>query len=208
MYSYIKRLFDILFSIILLIVLFPILVIVTILIRLVMGRPVFFSQVRAGKDKIPFIIFKFRTMKQDTSGINSDIQRLTGLGSILRKTSIDEWPQLLNILKGDMSFIGPRPLLIDYLPYYNFREILRYKIRPGMTSLAGINGRSHLTWEEQFEMDVYYVENISFLLDAKIIFKTIPKVLMPADVMVVGRKNHERFDVYRRKQTEKDKYLT
>jgi lipopolysaccharide/colanic/teichoic acid biosynthesis glycosyltransferase len=183
----------------------PLLVIIPILIWLVMGKPVFFTQVRAGKNKIPFSIFKFRTMKQDTSGNNSDKQRLTGLGTILRKASIDEWPQLLNILKGDMSFIGPRPLLVDYLPYYNSREILRYKIRPGMTSLAGINGRSNLTWEEQFEMDAYYVENMSFRLDAKILFKTIPKVLMPADVMVVGRKNHERFDIYRRKQTENDK---
>jgi lipopolysaccharide/colanic/teichoic acid biosynthesis glycosyltransferase len=141
-------------------------------------------------------------MKQCASDKNSDTQRLTRLGSLLRKCSIDEWPQLVNILKGDMSFIGPRPLLIDYLPYYNSREVLRYKVRPGMTSLAGINGRSNLTWEEQFEMDAYYVENLSFRLDAKIFFKTIPKVLVPADVMVIGRKNQERFDIYRKNQKE------
>lgn len=200
MYIYIKRLLDILFSIMLLTILSPFLLIVASLIWLVMGRPVFFKQLRAGKDTVPFSILKFRTMKHNATGKKSDKQRLTRLGSVLRKTSIDEWPQLLNILKGDMSFIGPRPLLVDYLPYYNSREILRYNIRPGMTSLAGIKGRSKLTWDEQFEMDAYYVENMSFSLDVKIFFETIPRVLIPADVMVVGRKNQERFDVYRKGQ--------
>lgn len=134
----------------------------------------------------------------------SDRQRLTKLGAILRKTSIDELPQLGNILKGDMSFIGPRPLLAEYLPYYNKREILRHKVRPGMSSLAGIKGRSNLTWEEQFELDACYVENLSFFLDLEIFFKTIPKVLGSADVMVVGRKNQDRFDVYRTKQLNLD----
>jgi undecaprenyl phosphate N,N'-diacetylbacillosamine 1-phosphate transferase len=203
MYIYFKRFLDAFFSIMLLIILSPILIILTILIWLVMGRPVFFIQVRAGKDKIPFSIYKYRTMKQFASDKNSDKLRLTRLGSLLRKASIDEWPQLVNILKGDMSFIGPRPLLMDYLPYYNSREVLRYKVRPGMTSLAGINGRSNLTWEEQFEMDAYYFENLSFRLDAKIFFKTIPKVLVPADVMIIGRKNQERFDIYRKNQIER-----
>lgn len=165
-----------------------------------MGTPVLFIQERAGKDKMPFSIYKFRTMKQCPFNKESDEQRLTRLGALLRKSSIDEWPQLINILKGDMSFIGPRPLIIDYLPYYNSREELRYKVRPGMTSLAGINGRSRLTWEEQFEMDANYVETISFMLDVKIFFKTIPKILLPSDVMVLGRKNQERFDIYRKNQ--------
>jgi undecaprenyl phosphate N,N'-diacetylbacillosamine 1-phosphate transferase len=139
-------------------------------------------------------------MKNNVAGNLSDRQRLTKLGAFIRKASIDELPQVINILKGDMSFIGPRPLLVDYLPYYNSREILRHNIRPGMSSLAGVNGRSNLTWEQQFEMDVFYVENLSFKLDVNIFFKTIPKVLGSADLMVVGRKDQDSFDVYRKKQ--------
>jgi undecaprenyl phosphate N,N'-diacetylbacillosamine 1-phosphate transferase len=173
---------------------------VAIIIRLSMGNPIFFMQTRTGKDNLPFAIIKFRTMTNNTNEKQSDRQRLTKLGVILRKASLDELPQIINILKGDMSFIGPRPLLIDYLPYYNSREKLRHKIRPGMSSLAGVEGRSNLTWEEQFEMDVYYVENISFYLDVKIFCKTIPKVLRSTNVMIVGRKDKDRFDVYRKKQ--------
>jgi lipopolysaccharide/colanic/teichoic acid biosynthesis glycosyltransferase len=204
MYIHLKRFLDALFSSMLLVILSPVLIIFIFLILIVMGRPVFFIQVRAGRDKLPFSIYKFRTMNNITSDKNTDKQRLTRLGSFLRKTSIDEWPQLLNILKGDMSFIGPRPLLMEYLPFYNSREISRYKVRPGMTSLAGVKGRSSLTWEEQFEMDACYVETMSFFLDMKIFFRTIPKVLVPADVMVVGRKNPERFDVYRNGLTNRD----
>lgn len=204
MYKYFKRFLDILFSLLLLLLLSPVLVLVAFMIRLSMGKPVFFRQERIGMNNLPFSIIKFRTMANSTAAKLSDRQRLTKLGAILRKTSIDELPQLGNILKGDMSFIGPRPLLREYLPYYDQHEILRHKVRPGMTSLAGIKGRSNLTWEEQFELDVCYVENLSFFLDLEIFFKTIPKVLVSADVMVVGRKNQDRFDVYRTKQIKPD----
>lgn len=204
MYKYFKRFLDILFSLLLLLLLSPVLVLVAFMIRLSMGKPVFFRQERIGMNNLPFSIIKFRTMANSTAARLSDRQRLTKLGAILRKTSTDELPQLGNILKGDMSFIGPRPLLREYLPYYDQHEILRHKVRPGMTSLAGIKGRSNLTWEEQFELDVCYVENLSFFLDLEIFFKTIPKVLVSADVMVVGRKNQDRFDVYRTKQIKPD----
>lgn len=130
----------------------------------------------------------------------TDEDRLTKPGYFLRKLSIDEWPQLINILIGDMSFIGPRPLIPEYLPYYNSRESLRFNVRPGMTSLAGVMGRSNLTWEEQFELDASYVENMSLWLDLKIVMLTIPKVLAAKDMMVTGRKDKLRFDVYRRNQ--------
>jgi len=204
MYKYFKRFLDILFSLLLLLLLSPVLVLVAFMIRISMGKPVFFRQERIGMNNLPFSIIKFRTMANSTAARLSDRQRLTKLGAILRKTSTDELPQLGNILKGDMSFIGPRPLLREYLPYYDQHEILRHKVRPGMTSLAGIKGRSNLTWEEQFELDVYYVENLSFFLDLEIFFKTIPKVLGSAGVMVVGRKNQDRFDVYRTKQIKPD----
>ena len=121
-----------------------------------MGSPVLFTQKRVGKNLEIFIIYKLRTMKGMTGKNDSDEKRLTKLGAILRKLSIDEFPQLFNILKGDMSFIGPRPLLEKYIPYYNKREIRRHEVRPGMTSLAGVNGRSYLSWEEQFEYDVSF----------------------------------------------------
>jgi len=139
-------------------------------------------------------------MSTITSGNLSDRERLTKIGAILRKTSLDELPQVINILKGEMSFIGPRPLLPDYIPYYTSREILRHNLKPGMSSFAGINGRGKLTWEEQFEMDVYYVEHLSFLLDLNIFFRTIPKVMGSDGAMIVGRNNPGRFDVYRKKQ--------
>jgi undecaprenyl phosphate N,N'-diacetylbacillosamine 1-phosphate transferase len=200
MYIHLKRFLDILFSFLLLIILLPLLAVIALLIRLSMGKPIFFRQQRIGKDNLQFSIIKFRTMRNNIAGNLSDRQRLTKLGAIIRKASIDELPQIINILKGDMSFIGPRPLLVDYLPYYNSREILRHKIRPGMSSLAGVNGRSNLTWEEQFEMDVFYVEKLSFKLDVNIFFKTVPKVIGSADLMVIGRKDQDRFDIYRKKQ--------
>ena len=165
-----------------------------------MGRPVFFTQTRVGRDNKAFLIIKFRTMRANSSGNNSDLQRLTKLGAFLRKYSIDEFPQLLNILKGDMSFIGPRPLLEDYLPFFTKREIIRHNVRPGMSGLAQVSGRSNVTWDNQFEMDAVYVERISFLLDLKILFKTIPKVMGSIDMMVTGRIDLDKFDVHRRKQ--------
>jgi lipopolysaccharide/colanic/teichoic acid biosynthesis glycosyltransferase len=200
MYLLIKRFFDILFSILLLAILFPLMLIISILILSLMGSPVFFRQLRIGKNNAPFSIFKFRTMTNKTVEIMSDKQRLTSLGRLLRKTSIDEYPQLFNIFLGHMSLIGPRPLLEEYIPYYNSREITRHKVRPGMSGLAQISGRSNLTWEEQFELDVQYVEKLSFPMDVKIFFKTIPKVLGSSDMMVIGRVDQDKFNIHRQKQ--------
>ena len=203
--NYIKRMLDIIFSLVLIILLSPLLLIIAVLIRIKMGYPILFSQERVGKDTNLFTIYKFRTMKKEGHGDNSDVNRLTELGKFFRKLSFDEFPQLFNILKGDMSFIGPRPLLRKYIPYYNKREIRRHDVRPGMTSLAGVKGRSNLLWDEQFEYDVKYVENLSFKLDLYIFLQTIPKVLRSTNMMVVGRKNTESFDVYRQKQLSKKK---
>lgn len=200
MYNVLKRLIDMFLSIVLIVVLFPFFLIVFFIIYFSIGSPVFFSQVRTGKNGKLFVIFKFRTMVPVSKHKVTDEDRLTKPGYFLRKLSIDEWPQLINILIGDMSFIGPRPLIPEYLPYYNSRESLRFNVRPGMTSLAGVMGRSNLTWEEQFELDASYVENMSLWLDLKIVMLTIPKVLAAKDMMVTGRKDKLRFDVYRRNQ--------
>jgi lipopolysaccharide/colanic/teichoic acid biosynthesis glycosyltransferase len=165
-----------------------------------MGDPLFFRQLRIGKDNKPFFIIKFSTMSVKTLDVVTDKQRLTKLGTFLRKLSIDEFPQLLNILIGQMSFIGPRPLLPEYIPFYTIRELVRHKVRPGMSGLAQVNGRSNLTWDEQLELDVQYVEKLSFLLDITIFFKTIPKVLGSVNMMVVGRIDQDKFDVHRKKQ--------
>ena len=195
-----KRGIDIFFSVLMIIVLFPFLLIIAILIMIDMGSPVFFTQERVGKDLTLFKIFKFRSMKDKGNGDNSDAARVTKLGRILRKFSLDEFPQLINILKGEMSFIGPRPLLKRYIPYYNEREIKRQEVLPGMTSLADIKGRSHLTWEEQFEYDVEYVDNLSFRLDTYIFLQTVYIVLGAKDNIAVGRFNTDSFDIHRKKQ--------
>jgi len=200
-----KRILDIFFSFLLIILLSPLLLLISILVRIKMGHPILFIQERVGINNNLFSIYKFRTMNNKSSGDNSDANRLTKLGKFLRKSSFDEFPQLFNILKGDMSFIGPRPLLKKYIIFYNNREIRRHEVRPGMTSLAGIKGRSNLLWEEQFEYDVAYVENLTFMMDLTIFIQTIPKVLGSTDMMVIGRKNTESFDVYRKNQLEKSK---
>lgn len=165
-----------------------------------MGCPVIFLQKRVGLNNQEFRIYKFRTMRHKSEKYITDADRLTLLGKILRKTSIDEFPQLLNILIGDMSFIGPRPLLKKYLPFFTKREMLRFQLRPGMSGLAQINGRSYLTWDQQFELDAVYTEKCSFLLDLKIFFMTIPKVLGSANMMVTGRIDPDSFDIHRKKQ--------
>ena len=205
MYPHIKRLLDILFSVFLLVAFAFLILIIALSIKYSMGSPVFFMQVRIGKNNLPFSIIKFRTMKNKREPFIADKVRLTKFGAFLRKTSLDEFPQLINILKGEMSFIGPRPLLADYLPYYNSREILRHNVRPGMTSLASIRGRSYVTWEEQLELDVFYVENLSLSLDLGIFFKTIPKVISSSDMMVIGRIDNEGFDSYRKNQIKENR---
>src|SRR5690554_809527 len=177
--KYFKRPMDIILSLIALIVLSPILLIVALLVRIKLGSPVIFKQERPGLNEKKFTLYKFRTMtdERDENGeLLPNHIRLTKFGKFLRSTSLDELPELFNILKGDMSFIGPRPLLVEYLPLYNEHQKKRHNVRPGLSGLAQVNGRNELTWEEKFDYDVKYVENVSFLLDIKLIFKTIFKV--------------------------------
>lgn len=179
--KYIKRLIDIVLSGIALILLSPVLLIVFILVKLKLGSPVLFKQERPGKDEKVFTMSKFRTMtdEKDENGVLlSDEIRLTKFGKILRSTSLDELPSLINILKGDMSIVGPRPLLVSYLPLYNEKQKRRHEVRPGLTGLAQVNGRNTLNWEDRFNMDIDYVDNITFINDLKIVFKTFKKVLV------------------------------
>lgn len=176
----IKRMFDILISSVLLFFLWPILVVICILVKINMGSPVFFLQERIGKDNKTFKIIKFRTMKdaKDKEGNDlPDFERVTKLGSFLRTTSLDELPELISVIKGEMSLVGPRPLLTQYLSVYNEEQIRRHEVLPGVTGWAQVNGRNSLTWNEKFNLDVWYVDNRSFLLDLKILFLTIYKVL-------------------------------
>ncbi len=178
--KYIKRPMDFCLSLCALIVLSPVLLILIVIGTIKMQGNPFFTQQRPGKNEKIFRLIKFRTMtnQKDTDGnLLPDEKRLTKYGRFLRSTSLDELPELINILKGDMSIVGPRPLLVQYLPLYNERQKLRHLVRPGLSGLAQINGRNTLTWEEKFEDDVTYIENISFLGDIKIIFTTILKVL-------------------------------
>ncbi|MHA7117640.1 sugar transferase [Aerococcus viridans] len=178
--NYFKRLIDILISGIALIVLSPIFLVLIILIKFKLGSPVFFSQKRPGKHGEIFKMYKFRSMtdaKDDKGSLLPDSERLTEFGRKLRATSLDELPELWNILKGDMSLIGPRPLLTSYLLLYNEAQNRRHEVRPGLTGLAQINGRNATTWEDRFKFDVQYVDNITFLNDVKIIFQTLGKVV-------------------------------
>jgi undecaprenyl phosphate N,N'-diacetylbacillosamine 1-phosphate transferase len=177
--NYLKRIIDFLLSIIALVVLSPIFIIITIFLAVSnKGKP-FFFQTRPGKDEKLFKVIKFKTMndkKNEEGKLLPDADRLTGIGSLVRKTSFDEIPQLINVIKGDMSLIGPRPLLVQYLPLYNKKQKRRHKVRPGITGWAQVNGRNTVSWQKKFEYDVWYVDHISFLLDIKIIFMTIFKV--------------------------------
>lgn len=183
--KFIKRLFDILISLIILILFSWLYLILAILVRIKLGSPIIFSQERPGyKEKI-FRLYKFRTMtdKRDEDGnLLPDRERLTKFGKLLRSTSLDELPEFWNILKGDMSFIGPRPLLVSYLPWYTKRESLRHTVRPGLTGLAQVSGRNFLEWDKRLEKDAEYVENLTFLMDVKILFMTVKKVLFKEDV--------------------------
>lgn len=177
----IKRPMDIILSLIAIIVLSPFFLIVAILVRLKLGSPVIFNQKRPGLNEKVFTMYKFRTMtdERDKSGeLLPDSIRLTKFGKFLRSTSLDELPELFNILKGDMSIIGPRPLLVQYLPLYNNHQKRRHEVRPGLSGLAQINGRNAISWEDKFNLDVEYVDNLSFIGDWKIIFLTIKKVFI------------------------------
>lgn len=184
---FIKRFLDAFLSTGALIVFSPIFIILLVLVRVKLGSPVLFTQDRPGKDERIFKLYKFRTMtdEKDKNGeLLPDRERLTRLGSILRKTSLDELPELFNIIKGDMSIIGPRPLLVQYLPYYTEIEKLRHTVRPGLSGLAQVNGRNLVKWDQRLAYDVEYVKKITFLGDLKIVFKTIKKVFAKEDVAV------------------------
>lgn len=187
--KFFKRILDFTAAVILFICLLPVFAAIAIAVRINMGSPVIFSQPRPGKNEKIFRVMKFRTMtseKDERGNLLPDNRRLTKLGAFLRKTSLDEIPQLLNVIKGDMSFIGPRPLVVEYLPYYTEEEKLRHSVRPGITGLAQINGRNNTTWGKKFSYDINYVKNISFLLDAKIAFLTIVKVLKRSDIQTAN----------------------
>lgn len=175
-----KRLFDIFVSAGALIVLSPLMVCLALLIRVKLGAPVLFSQVRPGLNTGPFRMYKFRSMTNahDAQGVLlPDAERLTPFGKFLRASSLDELPELFNILRGDMSLVGPRPLLMEYLPLYSARQARRHEVRPGLTGWAQVNGRNALSWDEKFELDVWYVENRSFALDLKILWLTLLTVI-------------------------------
>lgn len=185
----IKRVLDFFCSLVLFIILSPLLLILWILVRIKLGSPAIFSQDRPGKDEKIFTMYKFRTMteKKDASGnLLPDEDRMTGFGSFLRRSSLDELPELVNIIRGDMSFVGPRPLLIQYLPRYNKVQARRHEVRPGLTGYAQINGRNAITWEKKFEFDVDYVDNVSFIADLKIVFGTVGKVIKKDGISADG----------------------
>jgi len=191
-----KRIFDVTVASLLILTLSPILIIISILILLVMGRPILFIQQRAGYKGIPFRIYKFRTMtnERDSSGqLLPDNMRLKRFGRFLRKTSLDELPQLWNVLKGDLSLVGPRPLLMQYLDRYTPEQARRHEVRPGITGWAQINGRNAISWEEKFKLDVWYVDNRSFWLDMKILWLTIKKVLRSEGISQRGHVTMEEF---------------
>lgn len=187
--EYIKRVLDFIFALLLLILLSPLLLVVTIWLHFAnKGAGAFFTQERPGKDEKIFKLYKFKSMtdERDAEGnLLPDAERITRAGRFVRSTSIDELPQLWNVLKGDMSFIGPRPLLVRYLPYYTEREHRRHDVRPGITGLSQVSGRNNLKWDERLEMDVRYVEEICFILDIRIAIDTIKKVFRQENIVVV-----------------------
>ena len=194
----IKRLLDILISALVLILFCWLFLILWILVRVKLGGPAIFTQDRPGLNEKVFKRYKFRSMtnERDENGeLLPDEVRLTKFGKILRKTSLDELPEFWNILKGDMSFIGPRPLLVKYLPYYNERERLRHSIRPGLTGYAQVHGRNAISWEQKFEYDVYYVEHLSFITDVKIVIDTVKAVFKSEGIALNAL---EDFDEYRK----------
>ena len=192
-----KRGFDILVSLIGLIVFSPILLLVSILVRTKLGSPIFFTQDRVGKDNKIFKMIKFRTMTdaRDKFGeLLSDEERLTSFGKFLRSSSLDELPELINVLKGDMSLVGPRPLLEEYLPLYSEEQIKRHNVLPGITGWAQVNGRNSISWCEKFDLDLWYVKNKSLLVDIKILFMTVMKVIKRVDINQEGEATVEEFN--------------
>ena len=191
-----KRTLDITVSFSALIVSAPVILGTAIVINKKIGKPIFFKQTRPGKDEKPFEILKFRTMtdERDLNGeLLPDKDRMTKTGDYIRKTSIDELPQLINVLKGDLSLVGPRPLLMDYLPLYTEEQRKRHLVKPGITGWAQVNGRNTISWEEKFKLDVWYVENQSFKLDMFILYKTIMNVIKRKDITAANHVTMEKF---------------
>jgi lipopolysaccharide/colanic/teichoic acid biosynthesis glycosyltransferase len=194
--SFLKRALDLVASCFALAVLAPILAAVAIMVRLRMGSPVLFRQVRPGLNGKPFEMIKFRTMR-DSVGPDghplSDAERLTAFGAFLRSTSLDELPELWNVLKGEMSLVGPRPLLMDYLPLYSPEQARRHEVRPGVTGWAQVNGRNAISWEDKFRLDIWYIDNRTFWLDLRILLLTVKKVLISEGISSAGSATMERF---------------
>ncbi|EIA4402687.1 undecaprenyl phosphate N,N'-diacetylbacillosamine 1-phosphate transferase [Campylobacter jejuni] len=191
-----KRIFDFILALVLLVLFSPVILITALLLKITQGS-VIFTQNRPGLDEKIFKIYKFKTMsdERDEKGeLLSDELRLKAFGKIVRSLSLDELLQLFNVLKGDMSFVGPRPLLVEYLSLYNEEQKLRHKVRPGITGWAQVNGRNAISWQKKFELDVYYVKNISFLLDLKIMFLTALKVLKRSGISKEGHVTTEKFN--------------
>lgn len=200
---YIKRLIDFVIAVVALLVLSPLLLVISIMIAIKLDKPILFTQERIGKNGETFKLYKFRSMSNEVDSDGNllpDNLRLTSFGKFLRSTSIDELPELWNIIIGDMSLVGPRPLVTQYLPYFTKDEAKRHDVRPGLTGFAQVNGRNSLSWEERFEYDTTYVEKISFLLDLRIILKTFFKVFKRSDIGQRGVGVLEDFDTYRKKQ--------
>jgi lipopolysaccharide/colanic/teichoic acid biosynthesis glycosyltransferase len=192
----IKRIFDVMVALLALVLLALPMLVIALFIWRNMGAPVIFSQVRPGLQGRPFRMIKFRTMRnaRDAQGRDlPDAERLTALGQFLRKTSLDELPELWNVLKGEMSLVGPRPLLMEYLPLYSPEQARRHEARPGVTGWAQVNGRNAISWEEKFRLDVWYVENQSFLLDLKILWMTVQKVFKREGISAAGEATMSRF---------------
>lgn len=192
----VKRILDIFFSVVGLLVLFPVITFVACLIRKRMGAPVLFKQIRPGKHGNPFQMIKFRTMRDafDKDGNSlSDSERMTSFGALLRSSSLDELPGLWNVFKGDMSLVGPRPLLVEYLPLYSKEQARRHNVKPGVTGWAQVNGRNAISWEEKFNLDIWYVDNQSFWLDIKILFLTVKKVFIRDGISAEGEVTMSKF---------------
>lgn len=191
-----KRFFDLIAASVLLVLLWPLILITAILVRIKLGSPVLFKQQRAGLHGRPFELYKFRTMTYETDASGKllpDSQRLTSFGKTLRAFSLDELPQLVNVIRGDLSLVGPRPLLMEYLPLYTEEQARRHEVRPGMTGWAQVNGRNSISWEEKFELDLWYVEHQSLLLDLKILLLTVIKVLKTEGIHHQNHVTMEKF---------------
>ncbi len=200
----IKRIFDFTAALFGLILLAPLFVLIAILVSVKLGRPVFFKQTRPGLHAHPFTMIKFRTMtneKAENGELLPNDMRITSFGTFLRSASLDELPELINVLKGEMSLVGPRPLLTDYLPYFSERQMQRHEVRPGITGWAQVNGRNAIDWDQKLELDVWYVENRTFWLDMKILLLTFLKVFKREGISHEGHVGMPRFDEYVKKQT-------